>query len=779
MRKKTASLRVESELDPVSEAVLAFEAAWAGGPPPIDRFRGRFRPDTATYGLAELVKADLKQRYRRGERPTAREYLERYPELAGKDGRALSLIYEEYCLRVEARVPVDSSEFCRGYPTYRESLASQLTYHRQLSRAVEPAEGRVGFPGAGDRFADYELASILGEGAAAVVFLARSTTLGGKAFALKVSLDRGVEPAILGRLDHPNIVPVVSSVIDPATGLRGLCMPYRPGPTLAKVVERIRDDGLPRRASGLRAMVGGQGLGSGEDRCSGWSDFPEAGAYADGVAWIGLKIARALASAHAIGFVHRDVKPDNILLAGRDGPQLFDFNLAHDPELADVALAAHRGGTLPYMAREHLEAFRDASLWKDVGAPADLFSLGLILRVLLTGQSPAQPERHLPLPLAINRMIAHREAPVAPIRPVNPRVPRSLESIVLKCLAESPEARYADASTLADDLSRYLRRRCPARLDDRTADRGVAGWLRRHRAPIFLALAAASVASPAAVLRLHEGMYPPKAARPPEPEPAPRAIELLDSALEAERFGRIQTVRLAIAEVLKRDDAIPALRRFVGEHPDSAALGIGFAKALASDKQPEAAEDALGRVLKHHPGHPEALINLAGIQSVGGRYPESVASLGLAIEVLKESPSPEDRDLVPGLRVRQAADLIRAGDEHLRHRKFAEAESCFLDARSDIATLRVPPGQPDLAPAGLFAFSEAIYSAMADWGLRESAVGLDRPEDADKLLRSARDNLDRARQFRPTPAEIQQTEISDPDEMVRFIAGKIGKASRP
>ncbi len=131
----------------------------------------------------------------------------------------------------------------------------------------------------------------------------------------------------------------------------------------------------------------------------GWSDFPAAGSYADAVAWVGLKIAQALSHAHGRGFYHRDVKPENVLLNGRDGPQLIDFNLAHDPALAGAARSAHRGGTLPYMAREHLEAFLDPARWDDVDGRADLFSLGLVLRELLTLQSPARPGDRLPLPL--------------------------------------------------------------------------------------------------------------------------------------------------------------------------------------------------------------------------------------------------------------------------------------------------------------------------------------------------------------------------------------------
>ena len=164
------------EVDPVGRVVLEFEDAWRSGPPPLDRFRARFGDDDISYGLAELVLADLRNRFARGDRPAAREYLDRYPELGTEQGRALSLIYEEYCLRAEAGEAVDPSEFCRGYATWRDSLVSQLAYHRDLSRALEPVDNAPAFPRPGDRFGEFELVELLGKGASAHVFHARVAT---------------------------------------------------------------------------------------------------------------------------------------------------------------------------------------------------------------------------------------------------------------------------------------------------------------------------------------------------------------------------------------------------------------------------------------------------------------------------------------------------------------------------------------------------------------------------------------------------------------------------
>ena len=90
------------------------------------------------------------------------------------------------------------------------------------------------------------------------------------------------------------------------------------------------------------------------------------------------------------------MKPGNVLLTLQHGPQLLDFNLAESPHSADNAQSALHGGTLPYMAPEQIEAFINPDLWDKVGAKADIYSLGLVLRELLTGQKPScqQPGAH-------------------------------------------------------------------------------------------------------------------------------------------------------------------------------------------------------------------------------------------------------------------------------------------------------------------------------------------------------------------------------------------------
>jgi serine/threonine protein kinase len=729
MRTHSRSLRVWSELDPMSQVVLEFEEAWRDGPPPIDRFRTRLDGGLSSYGLAELVKADLKHRYRRGERPTAREYLDRFPELGRDDGPALSLIYEEFCLRAETEEAVDPSEFCRAYPTWGDSLASQLAYHRVLSRAVDPEPSLPDFPEPGCRFGDYELVDVLGEGGAARVYLGRASLLGGKEFAVKVSLDRGGEPAILGRLDHPNIVPVLSSFVDEKTGLRGLCMPFRPGPTLDVVIRHFRREGIPRRAKALRDVISREPvlLDAEDSKRAGGAGFPESGSYAEGVAWVGLKIARALAHAHGRGFFHRDVKPDNVLLSLHAGPQLFDFNLAHDPELANQARAAHRGGTLPYMAREHLGAFLDPTLWRQVGAASDIFSLGLILRELLTVERPWKPPDLLDVPRAINAMLLHRMSSLEPIRRANPDVPHALEAIIAKCLEVAPEDRYPAASLLAEDLDNYLNHRKLAYVKNPSVVESAVNLAIRVRSAVS-ATAIAVVASACLIV----GILSILANRPESTD------QLLERVVAAEVKRDRAGADAYIQKAFKRADSTVAFEKAVQIHPGSLALRMGMATDYLGKRQLNDAEGAFREALKIGNDHPPALYGLACVEALRGNYGPAVDWNTRAIEVSLASADPSVRERLPEYRVARAQALMRQGDMLNKQARFLDASSHFERALPDLDHL---DGTSNLNAV----FSREFLSAAAEIGLAVSMKGLKLDDKATECFERARKHLESAR----------------------------------
>ncbi|MBV8310682.1 MAG: serine/threonine protein kinase, partial [Planctomycetaceae bacterium] len=505
MKSFLASARAGNGLDRVDRDVDLLEEQWQRhGEVSLERFWENCKAkDTGSLldrlaHLVALIKSDLRCRFERGQIAEVAHYLDRFPDLRQAHSRVISLIYEEFCLREEKGEAPDVETFCERYPAWKDSLLSQLQYHHLLSQAAGLSTPKARFPEAGGQFEEFELVSLIGKGGSSRVFLARDLSLGGKRVVLKVSLDRGQEPKTQGALDHPHIVPVHAVAFQPDQGLRGLSMPYRPGLPLDEIVKRVRPVERPKLARILwDVTVDGTSAFAPahpqekhpsphrrEPTGDRWNGFPVEGTYAQGVAWIAMILARALHYAHGMQTFHRDVKPGNILLTLDHGPQLLDFNLAESPHAAHQAESAMLGGTLPYMAPEQIEAFLNPDLWGKVGARADIYSLGLVLRELLTGQAPDLPDEKTPPARAMSDLLDRRTRLVTDVRQFNPQIPHALQAIVDRCLCFNPDDRYPDAQSFAEDLERFLTRQ-PLRVAVNPSRRErIGNWVTRNRARI-------------------------------------------------------------------------------------------------------------------------------------------------------------------------------------------------------------------------------------------------------------------------------------------------------
>jgi serine/threonine protein kinase len=350
------------------------------------------------------------------------------------------------------------------------------------------------FPAVGADFLGFRLVAELGRGAFGRVYLARQGDLADRLVALKVSIESVAESRRLARLQHTNIVPVYS--LHRAGPLQAVCMPYLGAATLADVLQ-----GLVNRAS---LPASGKGLVSTlHDRRSRTrqpdsepaphgqapapAPPPPAGAstvtlrmleglsYVEAVLWLGARLADGLAHAHERGVLHRDLKPANVLLTDEGQPMLLDFNLAEDT--TDAADKAQVGGTLPYMAPEHLAAFGGAG--GPVDERSDVWALGVMLFELLTGRHP-YPRRQGPSHAVLRQMIADRLAPPPRLRPHHQGLPRAVESIVRRCLEPGPGRRYPSAAAVLEDLERQLAGEPLRHAPDRHPAERVAKWARRH-----------------------------------------------------------------------------------------------------------------------------------------------------------------------------------------------------------------------------------------------------------------------------------------------------------
>jgi serine/threonine protein kinase len=161
------------------------------------------------------------------------------------------------------------------------------------------------------------------------------------------------------------------------------------------------------------------------------------------------QVAGGLAEVHACGLLHRDIKPQNIILGDDGVPRLVDFGLA--VPVASEGLHAVAGSP-PYMAPEQARGQGER-----VDARTDVYGLGAVLYYLLTGQPPHEGKT------LIEALEQARDAPIIPPRRLNPRVPRTLERVCVKALAADPQSRFQSADALRRALGRYmlLRRATP------------------------------------------------------------------------------------------------------------------------------------------------------------------------------------------------------------------------------------------------------------------------------------------------------------------------------
>lgn len=262
----------------------------------------------------------------------------------------------------------------------------------------------------------YEVISKLGSGGMADVFLARDRLLG-REVALKVLSSRYAhdeqfverfrrEASSAAGLNHPSIVQIYDR--GEAEGTYYIAMEYLEGRSLKEIILKY------------------------------------APLSPDLVISVSVQILEALRFAHRRDVIHRDIKPQNIIVDNEGRVKVTDFGIARAGSASTMTEVGSILGTAHYLSPEQAQG-------QSVEAASDLYSLGVVMYEMVTGRLPFDGDN----PVGIAMQHVH-ETPVSP-RSIVPDLPENLEAVILRALGKTPTERYITAQAFLDDLKRVQR----------------------------------------------------------------------------------------------------------------------------------------------------------------------------------------------------------------------------------------------------------------------------------------------------------------------------------
>ncbi len=507
------------------------------------------------------------------------------------------------------------------------------------------------------RLGRFELLGVLGSGAFGTVYQARDPELD-RTVAVKVpraghvagpqELDRFLREArSAAQLRHPAIVTVHE--VGQSDGLPYLVSDCVRGVTLADLLSARRP--AFREAAGLVAAV-----------------------------------ADALQYAHERGVVHRDVKPSNVLV-GEDGqPYVMDFGLAkRDAGEVTMTVEGQVLGTPAYMSPEQADGEAHA-----VDGRSDVYSLGVVLYQLLTGELPFRGT-----PRMLLHQVLHDEP--RPPRSLNDRVPRELETVCLKAMAKEPGRRYPSAGELADDLRRWLK---GEPVHARPVGRLGRGWrwCRRNRAvasllgSLLLVMTLGVAVSLLFALQARQEARAARAAEGRADANAQVALEQRGLALKA--LGDMVTT---VQGELAKKPGLEALQKKV--------LQIAI-EALPAVAENSAAKVSLkgSTLAAAHFNMGTACLKLGETHLAEQEYRRAEAIYEASAQAAPDDPAARVS------RANQANALMQLGQVGLRKKQTTAARSSFLKAADLLADLEKGPPDDKTPPHSLKALrADALF----------------------------------------------------------------------
>jgi predicted ATPase len=375
--------------------IKAFEEAWARGERPALGDYLQAEGEARRALLAELAHADLELRLKEGETIRVERYLAAHPELTEDRGAVVSLLVAEYDLRRRNGEGVEAVEYGLRFPDLLDELPERLGQSSPAACSVAAPAPLKSVPG-------YEVLGELGRGGMGVVYQARDLLLD-RLVAIKLLpgeymrdqewLNRFIQEArTASALNHPHICTV--HALGEHEERPFIVLEYVEGRTLRELA----------------------------------ADEPGV----EVVARLATQVAEALAAAHAAGVVHRDIKPDNVMVRQDGYVKVVDFGLAR-------RVACHLPGAPETDPGTFLGTVAYASPEQARGQPAesasDIFSLGIVLYELLTGRHPFPGTSPLTILSAIEA-----STPV-PVSELNPAVPAALQGLIQGMLQKDPRVR--------------------------------------------------------------------------------------------------------------------------------------------------------------------------------------------------------------------------------------------------------------------------------------------------------------------------------------------------
>lgn len=588
---------------------------------------------------------------------------------------------------------------CGGDSALLSEVRSLLAAHDSAGDALEspPPGAEGGSSLVGRRLGSYRVVRFVAEGGMGAVYEARQESPS-RRVAIKV-MRHGLflgdaarrfrhEAEILGRLQHRAIAQVFEAGV--ASGPHSETLPWF-------AMEWIDGEPLTRYAARRSLSI--------RDRLALFARVCE------GVDW-----------AHRRGVVHRDLKPDNVLVDAAGEPKILDFGIAR-ATAADSGVATLKTeigqllGTLPYMSPEQAKGDPGA-----IDLRSDVYSLGVMLYELLSGRLPADFARTT-VPAAL-RAIEEEDAP--PLGSLDPALGGDLEVIAAKALEKDRERRYGSASELAADLARFSNDE-PIVARPPSALYAFSKFARRNRGLVG-GVAAAFVVLVAGVIGTSIGLV--RATRARE-----AALEERDRAIAAEREAA------AIAAFLNRTLEAADPEDAGGEPTVRALLA-----SAARDVEWDFADRPLVRARLH-----ETLGRTyrgLGATALAEKHARSAADL-FAAELGGDDPATFRARILWGEALADADDLAAAASvleatAPLTRERLGPRHPVTLDGIEALALLRHSQGDLALAEA---LHREAIAGRVATLGAAHDAtlsaknnlsgvlLELGRPADAEALLR--------------------------------------------